>query len=54
MAPSAMPILEEIKSKIKSNQAFGADVDRKIEEISSTLHNTIKHVYTPPRNANAI
>jgi hypothetical protein len=52
MAPSAMPLFEEIQSKTNSSQAFGADVDRTIEEISSTLHEAIKKVHPPPRNSN--
>jgi hypothetical protein len=52
MAPSAMPVIERFQSKTNPSQDFGADVDRTVEEISSTLHESIKHVY-PPINGNA-
>jgi hypothetical protein len=53
MAPSALPPIDEIKNKRNPRQAYVADVNRTIEDISSNLREAIKHVFLSPSNDNA-
>ncbi len=53
MAPSAIPLTEDFNGKPNPKQDFEADVDRKIEDISSCLYKTVKHVLLPLKRINA-
>jgi hypothetical protein len=47
MSPSAMLLRPEFEGKSNSNKDFKGDVDRTIQNISNTLHKTIKHASLP-------
>ncbi|CZR53398.1 related to metal-dependent amidase/aminoacylase/carboxypeptidase [Phialocephala subalpina] len=51
MAPSALPLIEEVQGKGTTSRNVGTDIDRTIENISSTLHEAIKHIYNNPELA---